>query len=133
MEQDFTYSGFFKITEKDNGLEITVHKGCQGYDNLTSYGTWLKGDLLISADGNYIEANVDKAYEVNYSWSSITYERALEMSNLVYIDTPVYEKKWFGLSERKYYPPNTRYIVDRTKHQHGVRRYFNHTMTLLVK
>lgn len=133
MEQDFTYSGFFKIKEEDNGIVIVAEAEYSQYENITSYGVWFKGDLFVSADGNYVETNIMEAYEVNYSWGSFSIERAQDISNLVYIDTPRVEKTWFRLSEREYYPSNTRYIVDLTTDRRGVRRYFNHPVTLITK
>lgn len=133
MEQDYIFYGYFKLSEEDNGLVIKPLLECQRYDQLEAYGTWYKGTLLVKADGNYVEADVQEVYEVQYSWSSFKREEADRMKNLVYIDSLVCEKTWFGLSERWYYPPHTRYIRDNTSSQRGLRRYFNHTVTLIVK
>lgn len=133
MEQDYTFSGFFKISEEDNGIVITTLAERTDYKTLKSYGVWYWGFLLISANGNYVEADVANAYEVQYSWAGMDEERVLRITNLVYIDLPVTEKTWFGLSSETRYLPNSRYIVDRTKTQHGMKRYFNHTVTLISK
>lgn len=130
MDLPITYKGFFSVEEKDM-LKIRLLPKATDVVDIRSNDTWLCGTVTVEEGGNVV-MDIVRAYDVYYSWGSITLERAAEIKNLVYIDKPVTESTWFGLSSKTYHPPSTRYIVDRTNDVTLSRKYVNVPVSVKV-
>ncbi len=123
MNLPIFYEGFFRTEEKEM-LKIYTIQHITDIKKVKANELWLYGRVMIEEGGN-VTVDVERAYEIFYSWDSFSVERGKEIENLVYIDDPVTVKTWFGLSSKTYHPPSTRYIIDKTGKVVPSRKYVN--------
>lgn len=130
---DFTYHGFFAWNEEKNRtVSIMLYTDKKDFKELEGHNRYNYGDLFISADGNYIEMNIERIFSVAELYYDTQADRLDNDKSVVFIGSApiICISRWFKKARAPYYEADTRIIRDVTNKHFLVTKILNHATKL---